>query len=326
MARISGIYYLPSPPMPLVPGTLAAAEDLNVILQDIAAAITGSFAVDGSTHFTGPVNFNGQNVGGIGNLAVTGSATVTGNIGAAGIGATSFITAPTIGGTNVEVTGEVRTTGGRIISTGSNNTSVCVLDPVQGFAAGMFLGASDGLDFGRMDGQGNYVGPLYMSFEASGACILPGSVYVQSDATVAGTLTVSGQSNLNAIGANSLWLAGDIALNGHTLRDAAVIASGDLQMQGHNILNTQIITTPANQLSVWGNLDMSGRNIVNANEIHCAVLYTNAGTYAATLSQPLAAVHEMATKPVGELDLGETLATLIAAVDALAHEVRAQPV
>ena len=68
MPRNSGIYSLPSPPMPLVPNTLAAAEDINVTLSDIALALTGSVAADGSTPITGDINMNNHSIGGVNTL------------------------------------------------------------------------------------------------------------------------------------------------------------------------------------------------------------------------------------------------------------------
>jgi hypothetical protein len=57
--------------MPFVAGTLAAAEDVNTVFQDIASALTGSVPVDGSAAFTGPVNFNNQPISGISALTAT---------------------------------------------------------------------------------------------------------------------------------------------------------------------------------------------------------------------------------------------------------------
>lgn len=68
-------------------------------------------------------------------------------------------------GTTLGVTGEIRTTSGRIVSQGTANTSVCVYDPSQASAVGMFLGGGKTLYFGNMDGTGNYVGPYHGLFD-----------------------------------------------------------------------------------------------------------------------------------------------------------------
>jgi hypothetical protein len=54
--------------MPLVPNSLAMAEDVNTTLSDIAAALTGSLASDGTTSLTGTFNANGHDLAGVGNL------------------------------------------------------------------------------------------------------------------------------------------------------------------------------------------------------------------------------------------------------------------
>lgn len=80
MPRTGGTYYLPSPPMPLVPGTLAAAEDMNTIFSDIATALTNSVPTDGSAAITGNLNLNGYSITGATNISagnVNASGTVT---------------------------------------------------------------------------------------------------------------------------------------------------------------------------------------------------------------------------------------------------------
>lgn len=73
MPRTGGSYYLPSPPMPLVPNTLAAAEDVNTVFSDIGAALTNSLPTDGSAAMTGNLNMNGHALTGASSLATTGS-------------------------------------------------------------------------------------------------------------------------------------------------------------------------------------------------------------------------------------------------------------
>src|SRR5215472_1959682 len=216
MPRVGGQYFLPSPPMPLVPGSLATAEDMNLILQDIAGGITESLAVDGSTPITGPLNLNGQNITGAGTVSannLTGSVVTAGN----------YVNSPNYAGGSMNLGSFIQSSGGRIISEGvNNNASVTVWNPAANYAAGMFVGAPTGLYFGGMDGQGNYVGPVYGQFNPNGDFVVPTTIYcgniVANVGTVGGVAMAGG--NLvtpGSVQCNYLQMGGDVNLNGHAL-------------------------------------------------------------------------------------------------------------
>jgi hypothetical protein len=57
--------------MPFVPDTLVIAGDMNVVLSDVALALTNSLAADGSTPLTADLNLNGHNIGGVGTLTAS---------------------------------------------------------------------------------------------------------------------------------------------------------------------------------------------------------------------------------------------------------------
>jgi hypothetical protein len=109
MPRSGGVYALPSPPNPLVPNTLAKAEDLNTTLTDIATALTGSVPTDGSASLAGDLNANGHNISGVNGLTAT------------GLTATNVTSTGTITGNAINTTGSIAAAGN---ITSSANMSV----------------------------------------------------------------------------------------------------------------------------------------------------------------------------------------------------------
>lgn len=76
------------------------------------------------------------------------------------------------GGGNLNAFATIKSLGARVISFGvGGNPSVSVWDDAQNAAAGMFFGASGNLDFGNMDGDGNYGGDLFASMNAGGMTV-----------------------------------------------------------------------------------------------------------------------------------------------------------
>lgn len=304
--------------MPLVPDTLAAAEDLNTVLQDIAAAITGSMAVDGSTAFTGSVNFNNQAIGGIGNLSATG--TITGAV----LNASSSINAPTITGTNVNVSGFVQSGGGRLISThAGGNPSIVVWDTSQNLALGIMLGSGGSLYFAGFDGSGNYSGLNLGHFDTGGNFTAQGSIAAAGNMTANSNIYVGGSVNSQTVSTNYLGMNGDIQMNGHTLANPGAITGygGNTNFYGvltlmnayinanaQSILNLYEITGLSGTVIMNATLNMAGNSIINANI-----------AYSAPVSEPIAAVRAMARQRTGSLDVVETLSALIAAVAELSH-------
>ena len=68
----SGTYTLPAG-NPVVSGTVIASTWANNTMNDLAAAITGSFAADGQTPITGALQMGGNNISNAGTVtAVTG--------------------------------------------------------------------------------------------------------------------------------------------------------------------------------------------------------------------------------------------------------------
>lgn len=334
MPRTGGIFYLLSPPAPLLAGTLAAAEDVMSILQDIAAGLTGSMAVDGSTAFTGPINFNGQAITGIGNLSASGT------ISAPIINGTSYVTAPTYYGTNIQVSGFIQSNGaGRIISNGSgNNPSVTVWDPSQNYAAGMFIGSGANLFFGAMDGSGNFDGGIlgYFTdtgvFDAQGGLSTPASINASGSLGIAGNGTISGTLSVGALAID----AGDLQMNGHNILNLNIVtASGgaisfynDLNMNGHNVLNIGALYGAGGQIVLGTYVNCNGQNLFNANAVQATTVTANnfiQATRAGPPSQPLAAVQAMARQRVGDLDIAEAISTLLAAVAELSHAALPAP-
>ena len=112
---------------------------------------------NGTRHWVGP-NFQGgvrdlMNLDGFGNLNILGNF-AGGTVTASG---------------DVNVTGAVRSSGGRVMSYGnSDNPTVMVWDLDQRFAGGMFLGSLGRLCFGGINGDGSYNGALWMTMNSGG--------------------------------------------------------------------------------------------------------------------------------------------------------------
>jgi hypothetical protein len=212
MPRNSGIYNLPSPPMPLVANTLATAEDLNVTLSDIAVALTGSIASDGTTPITGDLNMNTHNIGGVGTLNAAAVTTPSLNATAGNIG----ILAGPMNANNQNILNVGNLTGA---SATINNLTVGNITPVNVWATTVYAGLPAISDFylghtapNRIlnwaanwydawtegTGQRSWNSPsgALMTLDGSGNAAIAGSLNVPSNVTVGGTgIAYSGYSS-----------------------------------------------------------------------------------------------------------------------------------
>lgn len=160
----AGTYSLPAPPSPFVNGQTASATDMMTVLNDIAAALTGSVAADGQTPLTGTLNANGNSITGVN-----------------AIGAASLVTtAAILAGTGVTVTkGGVTVNAGGATITG-NSTITGTLGGLTGLTV-----ASGGAG---VTGNSTVTGTLTLS---DAFTVSKGGAAITGDSTVTGKLTVT---------------------------------------------------------------------------------------------------------------------------------------
>lgn len=188
MPRTGGVYYLPSPPSPYVPGTLAAAEDINTTLNDLAVALTGSLPTDGSAAMTGALNANGHPITGVstlqaGTLTSTGTLTTPTLTVSGGANIAALIGSLNANGQNITGAGTV--SGGYLTSTGNVN------------AAGQFTGSG-----AQLSGNATVNGTLYTGATQTTNNTYSGSytgqwmevqwIATSSDVDVGGNVNVTG--------------------------------------------------------------------------------------------------------------------------------------
>lgn len=65
----NGVYALPAPQYPAIPGTTIFAEDFNTIVSDIASALSTALVRDGQAAMFGPLNMGGQAITNVATIA-----------------------------------------------------------------------------------------------------------------------------------------------------------------------------------------------------------------------------------------------------------------
>lgn len=178
--------------MPLVPGELAAAEDMNTVFSDIATALTNSVPTDGSAAITGNLNMNGYSITGATNITagnVTASGTVTAPVfnATTGMYVTAFLSNVNGNGQNITnlstLSANQLTSNGNINAAGSVSASGNLVagNTVQGAylhstgnvqADGTFTGGAVSVSGGITGSSFNTGGPIYggsMNISGSGS-------------------------------------------------------------------------------------------------------------------------------------------------------------
>lgn len=160
----SGVYSLPAPPSPFVNGQTANATDVMTVLNDIAAALTGSVAADGQTPLTGTLNANGNSI------------TAVDAIGAASLVTTAAILA----GTGVTITkgGLTISAGGAAITGNSTVTGTMTISDAVTVSKGGVTVTGNSTITGTLGG-------------IMGFTVASGGAAITGNSTVTGTLTVS---------------------------------------------------------------------------------------------------------------------------------------
>lgn len=160
----AGTYALPAPPSPFVNGQTASATDMMTVLNDIAAALTGSVAADGQTPLTGTLNANGNSI------------TAVNAIGAASL----VTTAGVLVGNGLTVTkgGATVSAGGVAVTGNSTVTGTMTLSDALTVSKGGVTVTGNSTVTGTLGGL-------------TGFTVASGGAAITGNSTVTGTLTVS---------------------------------------------------------------------------------------------------------------------------------------